>query len=119
MSPTFSLPDFDPTQFLPVFHSDDILPLILLVFGMCVSFLGYRVSRFACFLIGFILGCYLVQDLFQSQTVIRHAVFPIIVLTLVSLVSAVTFLLLHVITLSVLVGYIIALFIIAADNGRV
>ena len=104
---------------LPSFHSSDVVPCVLMLYGMLVAFLGFRVSRFFCFTLGFVLGVYFVDDLFFSQTAIRHAGLPLIVITLVSLVSAVTFLLLNEILLCALLGYVLADFVIAADNGRV
>ena len=120
MSSPFSFPSVDPTHLLlPPFHSSDVIPAILLVYGMAVAFLGFRLSRFFCFTLGFVLGLYFIDQLFISQTAIRHAGLPLIVITLVSLVSAVTLLLLHELTLSAVLGYILADFLIAADNGRV
>ena len=120
-SDPFSFPSVgDPTKFsLPAFHASDLLPAFLILYGMAIAFLGYRLSRFFCFTLGFVFGVYFIDSLFFSQTAIRHAGLPLIIITLVSLVTAVTLLLLNEVALCALLGYLLADFIIAADNGRI
>ena len=116
----FSFSTLSPSHLpLPAFHSTDLIPALLIVYGLAVAFLGVRISRFFCFTVGFVLGAYYVDELFITETAIRHAGLPLIVITLVSLVAAVTALLLHELLLSVMLGYLLADFVIAADNGRV
>ena len=118
-STSFSLPHFDSSPIsVPMFHATDVLPAVLLFYGLAVAFLGFRLSRFFCFTLGLVVGAYYVDNLFQSQSNVRHLGLPLVVITLVALVSAVTTLLLHVVTLSALLGYVLALLVLAMDNGR-
>ena len=118
-SSAFTYSELSPSRLsFPPFHSTDVVPMLLLVLGMAVAFLGFRLSRLFCFITGLVLGMYAVDTLFLSQSELRHAALPLIVISLVSLVAGVTLLLLHELTLSAMLGYVLALFVMAADNGR-
>lgn len=47
---------------------DEILPLVLVITGLVIGFLGYRFSRVICFLTGLIAGSLAVWYLFTHQT---------------------------------------------------